>query len=158
MRQGGRKTFIIRRTRVDDYGKMSGLAGQLGYPSSEKQIRLRMERMTDDDHAVFVAEEPGGKLAGWIGLYIFRSVELDPCAFISGLVVDEAFRSHGIGHVLLSAGEDWARDRGCLVICVSSNVTRSRAHGFYVENGYQNRKTQYNFLKNLTASPPSSRP
>jgi GNAT superfamily N-acetyltransferase len=128
---------------------MADLARQLGYASAGEQIRLRIERMKADDYAVFVAEVSTGQIAGWVGMYIFRSVEMDDCAFISGLIVDEALRSQEIGRVLLGVAEEWARRRDCRAICVSSNVIRNRAHGFYLKNGYRKEKTQIVFLKNL---------
>jgi GNAT superfamily N-acetyltransferase len=142
----------IRAPRSDDYDKMADLAAQLGYPSAKEQIRLRIEGMKDDDHAVLVAELPTGQIAGWVGMYIFRSVEIDYCTFISGLIVDETFRSQGVGKKLLNAAEEWARRRDCHVICVSSNVIRSRAHVFYLGSGYRNVKTQITFLKDLDGS------
>jgi GNAT superfamily N-acetyltransferase len=150
----GRETCTIRSPRIDDYKKMADLAGQLGYPSAEEEIRLRIKRMKDDDHAVFVAELETGQILGWVGMYIFRSVETDHCTFISGLIVDETFRSRGIGKVLLKAAEEWARRRGCHTICVSSNVIRSCAHVFYLGNGFRNVKTQITFLKDLDGTEP----
>jgi GNAT superfamily N-acetyltransferase len=152
VRMGGlsdEEVCTIRSPRSDDYDEMADLSGQLGYPSTEEQIRLRIERMKDDDHAVLVAELSSGQIAGWVGMYIFRSVEMDHCTFISGLIIDETFRSQGIGRGLLKAAEEWARHMGCRAICVSSNVIRSSAHAFYLSNGYRSVKTQTTFLKDL---------
>jgi GNAT superfamily N-acetyltransferase len=113
--------------------------------------------MKDDDHAVFVAELPTGRIAGWVGLYVFRSVEMEHSTFISGLIIDETLRSRGIGKDLPHAAEEWARSRGCHAICVSSNVIRSRAHLFYLGNGYRNVKTQATFRKNLDGMEPSAK-
>jgi ribosomal protein S18 acetylase RimI-like enzyme len=147
--RSARGTCTIRSPRSDDYDAITELAGQLGYPSAEEQIRLRIEGMNNDDHAVFVAELPTGQIAGWVGLYIFRSVEMEHSTFISGLIIDEKLRSRGIGKELLHAAEEWARSRDCHAICVSSNVIRRRAHLFYLGNGYRNVKTQATFRKNL---------
>jgi GNAT superfamily N-acetyltransferase len=149
VRLSGTEALTIRAPCVDDYSRMADLAGQLGYPSLEQQLRSRVERMNDDDHGVFVAELTTGQIAGWIGLHIFRSVELNHCAFITGLIVDKGLRSRGIGRVLLEVAEAWAGLRRCEQICVSSNVTRTRAHSFYLENGYEGVKTQITFVKNL---------
>jgi GNAT superfamily N-acetyltransferase len=140
---------IVRSPRADDYDQIADLADQLGYPSDGEQIRSRIERMKSHDHAVFVAEVLPGQIAGWVGLHIFHSVELDDCAFISGLIVDESLRSRGIGNALLASAEEWARCRGCETICVSSNVIRNRAHGFYLDNGFREVKTQIMFHKDL---------
>ena len=143
-------TCSVRPPKRGDYDKMADLAEQLRYPSTGKQVRMRLDAMANSSHyAVYVAELPGGQIGGWIGLYVFRSVEQDSCAGISGLIIDQRFRSRGIGKVLLDAAEKWARSRGCNAISVHSNVTRERAHQFYARNGYEHIKTQKYLLKTL---------
>ena len=143
----------VRRPEAGDYEKMADLATQLHYPSTMKQIEMRLEAMANSSqYAVYVAELPGGQIAGWIGLYVFRSVEQDSCAGISGLVVDQESRSLGIGKTLLDAAVSWARSQGCDAISVHSNVIRERAHQFYVRNGYKHVKTQKYLVKTLAVS------
>jgi GNAT superfamily N-acetyltransferase len=101
------------------------------------------------EHAVLVAELPEGGIAGWIGVFIFRSVELDASAEISGFVVGEEARSKGVGGILLIAAEAWARDQGCREIVVHCNVIRERAHRFYESNAFEHKKTQKVFQKTL---------
>jgi GNAT superfamily N-acetyltransferase len=101
------------------------------------------------DHAVFVAEVASGEIAGWIGLFVYRMVEADARVEISGLVVDERFRSKGIGEQLLARAEQWAGEKDCKAIGLRSNVIRERAHAFYVRHGYVHYKTQKAFRKNL---------
>lgn len=133
----------VRAPRAEDFARMAELAGQLGYASTAAQVQARLAEMENSrDYTAFVAELPGGTIAGWIGLFIFRAVELDKCAEISGLIVDEAVRSAGVGKALLDAAEVWARTAGCGSIAVHSNIKRQRAHGFYMRNGYAWVKTQ----------------
>jgi GNAT superfamily N-acetyltransferase len=102
-----------------------------------------------NQYGVFVAALPEGDVVGWVGVYILRAVELDAFAEISGLVVNEALRSRGIGKALLHAAEDWARRAGRTAISVKSNIIRDRAHRFYVSNGYELVKTQQIFRRTL---------
>src|ERR1700736_1115963 len=107
----------VRPPEPGDYDKMADLAGQLGYECTGKEVRARLDEMQDtNQYAVYVAVLPGGRIAGWIGVYLFRTVELDSSAEISGLVVDQQVRSRGIGKVLLDAAEEWARSHGCSAI------------------------------------------
>ncbi len=132
---------------------MADLAGQLGYPSTAAQVRMRLGEMTDSNqYAVYLAELPGGEIAGWVAVYMFRTVVLDTCAEISALIVDQQIRSQGVGKILLDAAEAWARSRGCTAMSVHSNVKRERAHGFYERNGYEWTKTQKEFHKRLAPS------
>jgi GNAT superfamily N-acetyltransferase len=143
-------SYAVRMAQPHDSDRIAELAEQLGYPCTGKEVQERLSQMRDaNQHAVFVAELPTGQIAGWIGLYVFRAVELETVAEISGLIVDENIRSCGIGKMLLDAAEEWARHVGCRVISVRSNVKRDRAHQFYTNNGYEHTKTQKELRKKI---------
>jgi len=140
----------IRIARPEDYARMAELAGQLGYPSTADQVAKRLSGLnTTGEHAVFVAQLPDRMIAGWIGAFIYRCVEADARVEISGLVVDERFRSHAVGRALLERAEAWAREKGCSATSLRSNVIRDRAHKFYEREGYEHTKTQKSFRKKL---------
>jgi GNAT superfamily N-acetyltransferase len=140
----------IREARVEDYARIAELAGQLLYPSSVDDIARRFAGIQHSkEHAVFVAQLSGGEIAGWLGVFLMRTVESDARAEISGFVVDERFRSQGIGPHLLVRAERWAREKGCRIIGLRSNVIRDRAHAFYERQGYHCVKTQKAFRKDL---------
>jgi GNAT superfamily N-acetyltransferase len=143
-------TCAVRPAQPCDCEAMADLAGQLGYECTGEEVRKRLRDMQDSNqYAVFVAELPERQIAGWIGASLFRSIETASCVEINGLVVDNGIRSRGIGKILLSAVEEWARSIGFDVISVHSNVTRDRAHRFYLNNGYAQVKTQKEFRKSL---------
>jgi GNAT superfamily N-acetyltransferase len=145
-----RSAVDVRPARAEDHARLAELAGQLGYPSSAAEIAKRLAGMEGRrDYAVFVAQLASGEIGGWIGVFIYRSVEADARAEISGLVVDEGVRSQGIGLRLLERAEEWARERGCIAVGVRSNVIRDRAHAFYERLGYEHHKTQKAFRKRL---------
>lgn len=142
-------TCAVQTAQPSDANAMASLAVQLGYPCTEADVQKRLSEMKGDARCgVFVAVSEG-KVVGWVGVYIFRAVELDSVAEISGLVVDETIRSRGIGKMLLHAAEDWARCAGLTAISVNSNIVRHRAHRFYESNGYEIIKTQKIFRKGL---------
>jgi GNAT superfamily N-acetyltransferase len=143
-------TGIIRPPRQQDYSRLAELAGQLSYPSTAEEIAQRLAGMTSsDDHAVFVAEMAGGEIAGWIGVFVSRGLEINPRTEISGLIVDERFRSQAVGKYLLARAEEWTQERGYDVVALRSNVIRERAHAFYLREGYTHAKTQKAFRKTL---------
>jgi GNAT superfamily N-acetyltransferase len=146
----GRSSYAVRLAEPRDSDRIADLAEQLGYPCTGKEVRERLGQMQyATQYAVFVAELPTGQIAGWIGLYVFRAVEMETFVEISGLIIDEDIRSCGIGKMLLDAAEEWARRVGCHVISVRSNVKRDRAHQFYTNNGYEHIKTQKELRKEL---------
>jgi len=143
-------TCRVRRVLPTDENAMAALAEQLGYACTGAEVRKRLDAMKDPtQYSVFAAVQPHGEVVGWIGAYVLRAVELAPLVEISGLVVDGTLRSRGIGKALLKAAEGWASSIGLPVISVNSNITRERAHRFYVSDGYELVKTQNVFRKSI---------
>lgn len=139
-----------RRARLTDAERIAELSGQLGYPTTEKQMKARLrDALKDKDAACFVAELRDSGVIGWIHVSTTPLLEVERRAEVNGLVVDEAARSGGAGAMLLAAAEKWARGKRCRSMSVRSNVLRERAHGFYLRNGYEHYKTQKAFRKGL---------
>jgi GNAT superfamily N-acetyltransferase len=140
----------IRAAQAPDYARIAELAGQLSYPSTREEIARRLQGISGSaEAAVFVAELETGEIAGWTAVFVYRTVEADARAEVSGLVVDERFRSQRVGEHLLARAEEWAREAGYHAIGLRSNVIRARAHAFYERHGYKHVKTQKAFRKQL---------
>lgn len=139
-----------RRARTTDARRLAELCGQLGYPTSRKQMTLRLRRVLGDRDAIcLVAVDSTAGIVGWIHASVTPLMEVDRRAEVNGLVVDEKCRSRGAGATLLGVVEKWARRRGCLNISLRSNIIRERAHQFYLRQGYEHYKTQKAFRKAL---------
>jgi len=134
-----------RDTRV-----VADLAGQLGYPSTEAQIRRRFDSVSGDPgSAVFVAEDEDGRIVGWTHVIARVFLESDPYAELAGLVVGRTARRKGAGQALVSAAETWAVGRGYRTMRVRSNVKRVEARPFYEGRGYVIGKSQHVYEKTL---------
>ena len=61
----------VRPMTERDARVVADLAGQLGYPSTETQIRRRFERVSGDPaSAVFVAEDEDGRVIGRVNFRV----------------------------------------------------------------------------------------
>lgn len=151
MKSAGESSHVrIRPAKAGDAARLAELSGQLGYPASANEMRQRLARLTGKrQHAVFIAEAPAVGVVGWLHVSVTPLLEAPLRAEVNGLVVDENYRSHGAGALLLAAAESWARKRRCTAVSVRSNVIRDRAHQFYERHGYQHSKTQKAFRKLL---------
>lgn len=144
-----RSGLKIRRAKSSDAARLAALAGELGYPTTPSDMRIRLRRLKPArDNAVFVAESDG-EVIGWLHTSVSRLLEVPLRAEVNGLVVAEEHRSAGAGAQLLEAAETWARKKKCVGMSVRSNVIRDRAHGFYERHGYEHYKTQKAFRKSL---------
>ena len=141
--------IALRRALPEDAADLVGLVGQLGYPSSDVEVARRLERILERaDHAVFVAAD-GERTLGWVHVLEFATLASEPCALITGLVVESAVRRRGVGRALVERAEQWARSRGLSGMRLRSRVTRAEAHAFYRRLGFQAVKQQLQFRKSL---------
>jgi GNAT superfamily N-acetyltransferase len=144
-------TVAVRQMRAEDASAVAALTTQLGYPSTDDEIRRRYDLIKDRwDARLFVAQHAGNVVVGWIHVQATYLLECDARAEIWGLVVAETARGTGVGRRLVEAAEEWALMRGLGVMALRSNYLRTEAHGFYEHLGYKVTKTQNAYRKNLT--------
>jgi GNAT superfamily N-acetyltransferase len=144
------KKKYFRKAAVGDEDALATLCGELGYPSSAKEIVERLSRFLDrEEHLVLVAADDMDTPIGWIHACIVHRVESDAFVEIGGMVVSENQRGSGIGKQLLGKAEAWARSQKVKMIRVRSNVIREHAHDFYKHAGYSQSKTSHVFQKLL---------
>lgn len=138
-----------------DAAEIARLSGQLGYPAGSPDIVRRFRALANlDGNALLVADDGPGGIVGWIHVTGRASLESEPFAEISGLVVREDARGRGAGRMLVEAAESWARRCGYAASRVRSNVIRSGARAFYEKLGYEIVKTQSVFTKRLDRDDP----
>ncbi|MBN1260568.1 MAG: GNAT family N-acetyltransferase [Anaerolineae bacterium] len=143
---------VIRLACGDDIPRLAELCEQLGYPAVEEEVHRRFQRLVaEPTHAVYVAEV-STQVVGWIHLYDYTTLMIEPLAMVGGLVVDAAYRGLGIGRRLMTHAEQWALDHGCTTVYLKSNAIRVAAHAFYKALGYQIVKTQFAFRKDLVGT------
>jgi GNAT superfamily N-acetyltransferase len=144
--------FTVRLAQVSDADAIVALTEQLGYKVEPAAVADRLSRLlARTDHQVVVAESDG-RAVGWIHVALTECIDSGAFVTVGGLVVDREYRKRGIGRRLLAYAEEWAIQRGCTVVRLSSSARRTEAHAFYRRAGYANLKTQYSFAKSLGAS------
>jgi GNAT superfamily N-acetyltransferase len=152
-----RVDFTILTARLKDVPEITRLNAQLGYPESQEIILLRFRRIMQDrrNHGVFVAiaggsnEQSDRSVIGWIHVFADKLLTVGPRAEIGGLVVDEHWRSRGVGAALLRRAEQWTQQGGFTKVVVRTNVVRIRAHRFYEKCGYQLLKQSRVYTKEI---------
>ena len=139
--------MTIRPATPADVSKLADLTTQLGYPTSPEEAEARLRDLASrPEDAVLVAVEDG-EAVGWIHVSALYSLEMDPCAQIQGLVVDDSRRGGGIGAALVEAAAEWAAGHGFRTLRVRSNAIRERTHAFYERLGFARTKSQVVFVR-----------
>ena len=136
----------IRSARASDVAEMSRLFAELGYDVPVDALVQRLRAFDAPGEGVIVAEDPStpGQLLGTATLHLTPVLHrAGPVGRVSALVVDSTVRGRGIGRALMAAAEQWAAERGCVLMEVTSNMRRADAHRFYEGLGYE--RTSFRF-------------
>ncbi|WP_260706398.1 GNAT family N-acetyltransferase [Edaphobacter flagellatus] len=143
--------LTIREIASTDAPAVAELSTQLGYATSTADMQQRIQSILplSSGHAAYVAVLDN-HIVGWIEAEIVRHLQTPPHTIITGLVVRDGVRSHGIGSRLCAEVEAWTRQQGIATIRVTSRMTRERAHRFYLREGFTQTKTSAVFEKALT--------
>ena len=145
--------IVVRLAAAADAARLAELSEILGYPVASASLAARLERLLARvEDAVLVAEAESG-VVGWVHGAEQDLLESGRRCEILGLVVDPAYRSHGVGRGLVTAVEQWAANRGLEQMTVRSNVARAESHPFYQRLGYIRTKTQHAYRKALSGAP-----
>lgn len=137
----------IRIATAADAKRLAELLLELGYARVEGDVAAFLAR--PHGMVVFVAEDAFGGIVGMGEVALVDGIASGPHVELHSLVVDGRIRGGGTGGALLAWAEEWARAAGAPFLRVRSNVTRARAHKFYTERGYTEKKRQAVFEKRL---------
>jgi GNAT superfamily N-acetyltransferase len=89
-----------------------------------------------DDATVFIAEDADGTPVGVATVARSGHFTGTPQSELGELAVIEAVEGQGVATLLLTAAEDWARERGLPFLALGTGVANSRARAFYARHGY----------------------
>jgi GNAT superfamily N-acetyltransferase len=143
----------IRTARNSDADAVASLTAQLGYDVAPSGLKERLAHILERADQRFWIAEDDGRPVGWLHAALAEFLEADPFVLIAGLVVDRNSRNQGIGRMLVQAAEQWAREKRCALIRLSSSAGRVSAHRFYEHLGYTHVKTQHAFAKSVGEDP-----
>ncbi|WP_306210820.1 GNAT family N-acetyltransferase [Actinoplanes sp. RD1] len=146
-------TVDLRPVRRQDVPELTVLLGQLGYPTTEAEVSDRLAPWLDDAASWLIGADDGGKLVGVAALHVSPMLEVTgKSARLAALVVDERYRSKGVGQALVKAVEEQARAAGAVKMEITSSRYRERTHLFYQQLGYEDIcSSSARFIKSLTA-------
>lgn len=127
---------------MGDANAVAGLSAQFGYPTGTEDASKWVSAMLRSKVDAAWVAILGNEVVGWMQVTRMVRLESGEFAEITGLVVDESRRSQGIGRLLVAQARAWAQVQGLPRLVVRANVVRSRAHGFYLKVGFQEKKLQ----------------
>ena len=142
------ETGAVRPASSTDAFAIAELVSNLGYETTAKQMRARLDKIARDEaYATFVAIVKG-QTVGFVGACVCPLYEDDaPVGRIVALSVHPESRGSGVGAALVNNAEAWLQMRGAAAVIVNSGNDRLVAHRFYERLGYS--ATGVRFRKRL---------
>lgn len=120
---------------------------EMGYEYPEEQTMEKLRALLSSGRDKILVAECSGTVVGYVHLCNYELIYYDSLKNVMGIAVSREYRRRGIGKMLLSAAEDWAKADGAAGVRLSSGETRTGAHAFYRSLGYSGTKKQLNLKK-----------
>jgi aminoglycoside 6'-N-acetyltransferase I len=146
----------VRQARPADVQQWAILRQALWPTESPDELAAEARRyFVDGDiplEAVLLAEASDGTLLGFAELSLRLYAEdckTSPVAFLEGWYVIPAARRHGVGRALVSAAEEWARERGCREFASDTELDNSLSAAAHRALGFEDAGALRCFRKNL---------
>ena len=98
----------------------------------EQQIRQALRHPSE--HLMVLEDEEG--LCGFVWVSLITTMVEPFVGYIKNIYVAPRLRGRGYGRLLLSAADEWFRDRGCTKASLDASVCNPRAIAVYETNGY----------------------
>jgi GNAT superfamily N-acetyltransferase len=138
--------ITVRELVGDEAYDILTLVGTRNPSVDADELRSRLDEMLTYGYRC-IGAFVDGKLVGvagfWIGSRFYCGKYID----VDNVVVDEAYRSRGIGGRMMRWLEEYGVGIGCKVCVLDSYVTLAGAHKFYFREGYH--ILGYHFSKKL---------
>lgn len=110
------------------------------------------QRLADPDYVVFVALDEADKRVGFIETDLrdyAEGCETSPVGYIEAWYVEEYLRGQKLGRDLVLAGEQWAREKGCVEMASDTWLDNTASIAAHLRLGYTEAERLVHFAKRL---------
>jgi GNAT superfamily N-acetyltransferase len=142
--------IIIRDGHTSDLAALTLLVNELGYPTTLEEMKGRFLKISVHPDYKTIVAILNSEVVGMAGLAKGLFYEKNGAYLrVLALVVKQNSRGMGIGKVLLTAAEDWAREQYLTTVLINCGNRDEREHAqkFYHEMGYAIKSS--GFVKHL---------
>lgn len=139
----------LRDATPHDAQVVADLLSELGYPSPVDVMADRLEAFVRSGEVAILALDDS-RVLGLVTIHVTPVLHRPTgVGRITAMVVTENARGLQVGRALVEEAERRLVARGCALVEVTSNQSRTPAHAFYERLGYE--KTSYRFKKSLSS-------
>ena len=138
---------MVREATPDDLDAVLGLEDRSF--ETDRMSRSSLRRLLRSPTAIFLVEETGGRVVGYVLLLVRASSDR---ARLYSVAVDEGSRGRGIGRRLVEAAEGRIRDLGIAEIRLEIREDNEASHPLFASAGYAPFRTVANYYEDGAAA------
>ena len=143
---------MILRAKREHLAQAAVLAAELWPDNTPEGLAAELETLPPSEGAVFLAMEDGAP-AGFAQCQLrhdyVEGTRTSPVGYLEGVYVRKDFRGRGLARALLSACEDWAKERGCSEFASDCAVDNGASIAFHRSAGFDEANRIVCFTKRL---------
>ncbi|OGE76464.1 MAG: GNAT family N-acetyltransferase [Candidatus Doudnabacteria bacterium RIFCSPLOWO2_01_FULL_48_57] len=99
---------------------------------------MEIEKQQINANGIKIFATESGAAVGRAYLYLLKNdLHPEPFGFMEDVFVEENFRKHGIGSMLIKAIIEEAKALGCYKLICTSRYEKPDVHGFYKKFGFK---------------------
>lgn len=132
--------YLIRKATLDDCCLVASSAQQLWPHHELSELEAEFAPLlTASDAAVFLAFQeasPAGFAQCQLRRDYVEGTDSSPVGYLEGIYVVPEFRKTGVARALLTACEDWAKEKGCREFASDCELTNEESLRFHLNVGF----------------------
>ena len=144
--------MTIRQATAADSGALAKMAAQMWNDTVQALTALYDGLAARDDAACFLAETENGPI-GFAQCQLrhdyVEGTETSPVGYLEGIFVDAPYRRQGIARALLTACEQWAKQKGCVEFASDCELENETSLAFHLKMGFEEANRIICFKKEL---------
>ena len=144
---------MIRKAENKDLPTLAELAGFLWPEHTAQELRAELaEIMAKPDAAFFLAfaeETAVGFAQCQLRHDYVEGTDSSPVGYLEGIFVADGYRKQGIARHLLTACENWAKEKGCAEFASDCELSNTQSLLFHRNVGFEEANRIICFVKKL---------
>ncbi len=140
---------MVKQATIQDIPTIGALMAALWPRHSVAEMEENAaDILKNPDAAIFLAGDVGFAQCGLRHDYV-EGTESSPVGYLEGIYVAEEFRNRGIARQLLSACENWAKEKGCREFASDCELDNTQSLKFHLKLGFTEANRIICFTKTL---------
>lgn len=131
---------MIKRAEIKDLSLLANMAVKMWQDSSALELEEEFKEIIHNDNAVvlikFVDEKPIGFAQCQLRFDYVEGTQTSPVGYLEGIFVLEQYRNNGYAKELLTACEQWAKEKNCSEFASDCELDNHNSYKFHMAAGF----------------------